>query len=278
MKLSVITVNYNNAEGLEKTILSVLDQTFSDFEFIVIDGNSTDGSIDIIQKYTDKISYWISEPDSGIYNAMNKGIKKAKGEFLYFLNSGDYLVVPTVFEQIFKDKIYYTPIIRGNQITDFGTYTQTWINFGNREITLYDMYCSSFHHQATFFNAALFEKYGLYNETYKIVSDWEFSVKIILGGEKSTYINTDIVVYQYGGISSNEQGLINREIERDTVIKALFPSCIIEDYERLSEYISPSKIKENTFEENIAAFIMKNKFPKFIFRVISKIYRILRIN
>ena len=90
-QLSIVTINLNNKIGLEKTIVSVINQKYRNFEFIIIDGNSTDGSVDIIQKYQDKITYWISENDSGIYNAMNKGIANSKGEYILFLNSGDYL-------------------------------------------------------------------------------------------------------------------------------------------------------------------------------------------
>ena len=89
MKYSIITINYNNRDGLEKTIQSVINQTCQDFEFIIIDGGSTDGSVDIIKKYNDRINYWVSEPDKGIYNAMNKGILQAHGEYLNFMNSGD---------------------------------------------------------------------------------------------------------------------------------------------------------------------------------------------
>ena len=89
MKFSIITVNYNNKEGLRKTIESVIHQTFRDFEFIVIDGGSTDGSDDVLKEYDAQIDYWVSEPDGGIYQGMNKGIKKATGEYLNFMNSGD---------------------------------------------------------------------------------------------------------------------------------------------------------------------------------------------
>jgi glycosyltransferase involved in cell wall biosynthesis len=89
MKLSVITINYNNAIGLRKTIESVVNQTFRDYEYIIIDGGSTDGSVDVIKEYADKIDYWVSEPDKGIYNAMNKGVAAAHGEYTNFLNSGD---------------------------------------------------------------------------------------------------------------------------------------------------------------------------------------------
>ena len=89
MKLSIITINRNNAAGLRRTIESVVSQTYTEFEYIIIDGASTDESVDVIKEYADKITFWVSEPDNGIYNAMNKGILKAKGEYLLFLNSGD---------------------------------------------------------------------------------------------------------------------------------------------------------------------------------------------
>ena len=89
MKYSIITVNYNNKNGLEMTIKSVLGQTCKDFEYIIIDGGSTDGSVEVIKKYASRIDYWVSEPDKGVYNAMNKGIRKATGDYLNFMNSGD---------------------------------------------------------------------------------------------------------------------------------------------------------------------------------------------
>ena len=89
MKLSIITINRNNAIGLEQTIKSVISLKYSNFEYIVIDGASTDNSIDIIRKYASSITFWISEPDKGIYNAMNKAVDFASGEYIFFLNSGD---------------------------------------------------------------------------------------------------------------------------------------------------------------------------------------------
>ena len=100
MKYSIITVNYNNKEGLRRTIESVIHQTFHDYEFIIIDGGSTDGSMDVLKEYDAQINYWVSEPDSGIYNAMNKGIAKAKGEYLNFMNSGDCFYTADVLEKV----------------------------------------------------------------------------------------------------------------------------------------------------------------------------------
>ena len=100
MKYSIITVNYNNKDGLRATIESVVSQTFRDFEFIVIDGGSTDGSVDVLKEYDDKITYWVSEPDKGIYNGMNKGIAKATGDYLNFMNSGDCFYDDNVLQRV----------------------------------------------------------------------------------------------------------------------------------------------------------------------------------
>ena len=110
MKLSVITINYNNRDGLRKTIESVVNQTCRDFEYIIIDGGSTDGSVDVIKQYADRIDYWVSEPDKGIYHAMNKGIAVAHGEYLNFMNSGDCFYESTVVENVLqlKDMVYIT--------------------------------------------------------------------------------------------------------------------------------------------------------------------------
>ena len=115
MKLSVVTINRNNASGLRKTIESVVNQTFHDFEYIVIDGASDDGSVDVIKEFADKITYWVSEPDGGIYSAMNKGVRKAQGEYVQFLNSGDFLVDGHVYERFFTGDIY-ADVAYGNRI------------------------------------------------------------------------------------------------------------------------------------------------------------------
>ncbi len=276
MTLSIITVNYNNASGLEKTIKSVLNQTYKDYEFIIIDGASTDGCKEIIESYADKIDYWVSEPDKGIYNAMNKGIAQAKGDYCIFMNSGDIFASDDVLHEIFHNQSYGNiPLIRGNQITDFKTHTERWVNFGNRDVTLYDLYISSYHHQATFIKRDLFIKYGSYNEDYKIVSDWEFSLRVLLGGEKSTYINVDVVVYEYGGTSSSPENKGVKENERNSILNKLVPKYLLSDY---TDLYNIKKERQSFYGYYVMAdFISKHKSVHFLFRIISKIYRILNI-
>ena len=100
MKISIITVSYNAAKTIEQTISSVVNQTYQDIEYIIIDGGSTDGTMDIIRKYEDRIAYWISEPDKGIYDAMNKGIDVATGDYVYFLGADDRLVDANIIDKI----------------------------------------------------------------------------------------------------------------------------------------------------------------------------------
>lgn len=221
MKLSIITINYNNAYGLEKTISSIVKFLTSDIEYIVIDGASTDNSIDIIQKYSNKIN-WYSEPDSGIYNAMNKGIKHANGEYILFINSGD----------IIHDIQYIPSIIKDLNTTDF-IYTNLKIAENDDEgyIKLYPPTLSikyfledTLPHTATFIKKELFEKYGFYDENMKICSDWAFFFKLICF-ENCTYkhMDTCFSTFYIDGVSSKVE---NRQLvwkEREMFIKKELP-------------------------------------------------------
>jgi glycosyltransferase involved in cell wall biosynthesis len=199
--LSIITVNKDNASGLEKTIQSVICQTYTDYEFIIIDGNSTDGSADVIKKYSAKINYWVSEPDTGIYNAMNKAIRKAQGEFCLFLNSGDWLIgfdsLENAFDLIKKSDdadIYYGNCLDSEYAFEKMPY----------KLSIDDLYLQiAPNHQNTFIKRDLFNKHEFYNENYPTVSDSIFFVKELWGfNTKFSYINTIISIYSVGGISS----------------------------------------------------------------------------
>ena len=114
--ISIVTVSYNAVLTIEQTILSVINQTYPNVEYIIIDGGSTDGTVDIIKKYANKIAYWVSEPDKGIYDAMNKGGLKATGDFIQFLNAGDWFENEHVIEKIFKDWYKRVDVIYGDMI------------------------------------------------------------------------------------------------------------------------------------------------------------------
>lgn len=159
-KLSIITVNLNNQEGLNKTIESVIVQDFSDFEFIIIDGGSIDGSREIIEHYSDKINFWTSEPDSGVYQAMNKGIANAKGKYLLFLNSGDFLADQFVLKKVFSIENTADILAGKCNITKNGKVVH--ITNPPEEITFGYLYNKGLNHQSTFIKKSLFDKYGLY--------------------------------------------------------------------------------------------------------------------
>lgn len=207
MKLSIITINYNNQDGLQKTIDSVINQTFTDFEWIIIDGGSTDGSKKLIERYTDKISYWVSEHDKGIYNAMNKGIRVAHGEYLLFLNSGDYLFDKDVLYKVvplLQDKDFYVGNLFNGRLLN--------PNIDNLCTTLF---YSTFPHQASFIHRNNFVKYGEYREDLQIVSDWWLLfVGLILGNSTIGKIPFTISTYDVHGVSSKEKKKLIAERER----------------------------------------------------------------
>ncbi|MBF0575871.1 glycosyltransferase family 2 protein [Dysgonomonas sp. GY617] len=261
-KVSIITISYNNAKGLLRTIESVVSQTYTNYEYIVIDGGSTDESKKIIESFSDKITYWVSEPDGGVYNAMNKGIEIAKGEYLHFLNSGDSYASEDVLKKTFF-KEYREPLLRGIQICDYGTHQIKWENLGNREVTLYDMFVNTMLHQATFIRRDMFDKYGNYDETLKIVSDWKFFFLTILGGERTVFLDLDVVIFEMEGISTNKAHGERHLEERKRVIKELMPHNLLTDYERLRSLEQ---------EAYIPVFIKSNKLIYFCFRALYKIF------
>lgn len=264
-KVSIITISYNNAKGLLRTIESVISQTYTDYEYIIIDGGSSDNSKQIIESFSDKITYWVSEADKGVYHAMNKGIAVARGEYLHFLNSGDSYATLDVLEKVFT-KEYSEPLLRGVQICDYGTHRVRWENLGNREVTLYDMFVNTMLHQATFIRRDMFERYGNYDEALKIVSDWKFFFQAILGGEKTAFLNLDVVLFEMEGISTNKSHGERHLEERRKVIRELMPHNLLTDYERLRSLEADAYIPE---------FVKSNKVLFFCFRVL---YRVLGKN
>jgi glycosyltransferase involved in cell wall biosynthesis len=227
---SIITVNKNNCHGLEKTIRSVVDQTYNNFELIIIDGNSMDGSIEIIKQFEHRISYWVSEEDTGIYHAMNKGIAKSHGHYCLFLNSGDYLYNNNILREVahldLKEDIVSGDIIK---FSDFHENTELFSRIRHSDITFFDLFNNSLNHQASFIKRALYDKYGLYEEKYKVISDWVFMLKtIVINNVSFRYIPMVISYYNEDGISN---GKTNYYIdERIPALNELIPKRILADY------------------------------------------------
>ena len=223
MKYSIITINYNNKDGLEMTIKSVLGQSFQGFEYIIIDGGSTDGSIDIIKKYESQIDYWVSEPDNGVYNAMNKGIGKATGYYLNFMNSGDTYHSSSALETI-------TGLHSDDDIIIGGYYeTERCVShtIPPQNVTLLTLLKYTINHQATFIKKTLFDK-RLYDESYMIMADAKFNFQSIILDNCSVKITKEIIAdYDTNGISSNYELY---KTERQRFLKELFPERVIQDY------------------------------------------------
>lgn len=216
MKLSIITVNLNNRDGLKRTIDSVVSQTFTDYEWIVIDGGSTDGSRELIEQYSDRFAYWCSEPDKGIYNAMNKGISHAKGEWLQFLNSGDVLYSNNTLASVFSSK-YDADVLYGDSI--YVGKDKSFPHICPDPMSLSYLYSDFLNHQATFYNKSVFDRYS-YDETNRIYSDWQLSLRLILDGKKFTHLPYYIVYYNFEGLSSNFNEQLAAEynyIKRNTI-------------------------------------------------------------
>lgn len=285
IKLSIVTINYNDAAGLKKTLDSVAAQTYPYIQHIIVDGGSTDGSVEIIREYANNRAAmgngqwaidldtnrqspianrqikWISEPDKGIYNAMNKGIEIALGrrevredhtslpiangqspiaqtDYLQFLNSGDMLYAPDVTERMMKVLIEKQQtqserigVIYGNMIKDMPHgHKQLDRCNGGEYVTLNMFYRGCLNHSPAYIHKSLFEKYGLYDETLRICSDWKFYLQsLVLGGERVEYADIDMTLFDMTGISETQKDLLNAE--RNRLLNELIPSGILRDYE-----------------------------------------------
>jgi Glycosyltransferases involved in cell wall biogenesis len=200
MLISVITISYNDKIGIDNTIRSVINQSYADYEYIVIDGNSTDGTIDVIKNYEDKITSWISEKDSGISDAFNKGVNKAKGEWLIFMNSGDVFYSEDSLNEIANSKILDSDL----SLIYFGKAILTNARgykhiFGNKLDEVEFTKRMTIPHQSTFFHIDYFQKYGLFDTKFKIAMDYE----LLLRSKKYDYFFIDKIISQVevGGIS-----------------------------------------------------------------------------
>lgn len=255
-KLSIITINLNNARGLKETIESVINQSYTDFEYIIIDGASTDGSVDLIKEYADKITYWVSEPDTGIYNAMNKGILKSNGEYLLMLNSGDIFHSTSILESVLlsefvEDVLYGNVIWKSNDKIEDVSRLPSTLRFS------YFVNASLFH-QALFIKRILHDKIGFYDENHRIISDWCFLILAICKYNCSyRYIDKVITVCDRDGIS-----------------------CILENQDNiLKERTSFLQLEFRAFYSDYLEYqyLIDNKNKNLLFKIQRIIRKIIRV-
>lgn len=228
MKLSIITINFNNVSGLRRTLNSVLSQTWKDFEYIVIDGGSSDGSVDLIRNFADQLSFWVSEKDSGIYNAMNKGIEHAKGEYCLFLNSGDFLIKKNILQKIFQYN-FYEDIVSFSVInTDRNL---SFLKKPPKNLSLFSLIEGNLSHPSTLIHRTVFDQIGFYDESKKIVSDWCFFIDSLIIHHCSYKAFDDILtIFDRSGSSLSTNNPAIRQKEMSSYLQKTFPR-ILHDYQ-----------------------------------------------
>lgn len=258
MKLSIITINYNNREGLLKTVESVKTQTFVDFEWVVIDGGSIDGSKELIEDNSQYISYHVSEPDKGIYNAMNKGILASHGEYLLFLNSGDFLYDKEVLVRVvslLKDKDIY--VGRINSLGKENASEEEQADFSPEGI-LRKLTFTWIPHQASFFKRTVFDEYGLYREDKRIASDWwVYFNSLIIGHATIASLPFVISNYDVDGISATQYSSAVEE-----------QNCLLKEHPQIDVYYRFYR----DYKEIIDA-LKSNRFVFMLFRLYFYFYR-----
>ena len=262
MKLSVITINFNNRDGLRKTIESVVNQTFKDFEYIIIDGGSTDGSVEVIKEYADRIDYWVSEPDKGIYNAMNKGIDVAKGEYCNFMNSGDVFVNNNILLEI-EDLLIDVGIVYGRAVYSDGRMAL------ERQSDIPDLiyfFSNTISHQASFISTKMLKRYH-YDESLRIVSDWKFFVQAFVL-EQCSYRNVDKIINVQESVGASLCLDLIKE-ERTVVLNELFPDNILKACDKL--------IYGDTWEEKLYIGIRQSKLSSIMYTINVLILRFISL-
>jgi len=221
-KISIITVTLNNKEYLERAIKSVVEQTYNNIEYIVIDGGSTDGSLDIIKRYEDKIDYWVSEEDNGLYDAMNKGIRKAKGDWILILNSDDYYINNNVIEKAVEylddsgKYFYYFTMIHEYANGKKKTYKYP-IHWWNKFKLYYSAYIP---HMTLWVTRKQYEDIGLYDTNFKIAGDHDLILRLIKK-YKPFFINMPLTAMRMGGMSAENYKLTFEEFKMATIKNGL---------------------------------------------------------
>lgn len=259
VKLSIITINYNDSEGLLKTINSVRNQSSKHFEYIVIDGDSSDNSVDIIKRNGDFISCWVSEKDNGAYSAMNKGIRYAKGEYCIFMNSGDVFYDDYVLAHVI-------PMLDGKDIIT----GSTWLSFGRlvtapEDVPMRYLFKGTLCHQSSFIKRSLLLEYP-YDETLRYVSDWKFWIQTLVFADY-TYksIDTIISIYDWSGMST--VNYIDCDAEKLKVLNDFFPKKVVRDYDKF--------VCGETWEDKLYIEMKSSQFHTFFYSMNVLLLRIL---
>ncbi len=249
-KLSIITINFNDVNGLQRTMNSVFEQTFTDYEYIIIDGGSDDGSFDLIEQNEEKIAYWVCEKDDGVFFAQNKGIKASKGQYLLFLNSGDILNGSKALEDFITHKEFRGDIIYGDYKFEEGEKVYP------DELTPYYFMRTSLPHQSTLFSRTVFDDMGMYDEKYRIAADRAFYIKCFMSGViKFQHITYPLTQFDLSGVSNDSYLLKEKEAEDEAVFKEYFGM----HYKDLKERRNAEKALYNAKRNTLAGILKRIK-------------------
>jgi len=262
---SIITINYNNCTGLKQTMESVLSQTCQDYEYLVIDGGSTDGSLELIESEKAKLAHWVSEKDNGIYAAMNKGIAAASGIYCLFLNSGDRLsdrgVLQRVATQNPPENILY-----GELIFDYGNGKTRHAGIPDK-ITLPYLFSDNIWHPSTFIQRSLFDSLGRYKEEYRIAADYDFFFNaFILKKVTSRRLPFVVSIHLADGVSSQPENRAVVEAERNRIHLAYLSPDVIDSLSQLAELNNSGAVK-------FGKWLDRKPYLKRVFSFLSRISR-----
>ena len=228
-QLSIITVNYNDLAGLRRTRDSIHSQTFQDFDWIVVDGGSSDGGKDFIQEHQDEMAWWCSEKDSGIYNAMNKGIGHAEGEYLLFLNSGDTLSAPNTLKEVFS-KTLDADVVYGDWTESLPRRPKKKCH-SPEKVNFYSFASRHLCHQTAFIRTNLL-KNSPYDETYHVCADWAKWLELSKQGCTFQHIPIIICHFVLGGFSY--RAVKERRLEQERILKEFYPADLAEVFSVLT--------------------------------------------
>lgn len=196
MKFSIITVSYNAASTIERTLLSIYSQTYQDYEHIIVDGGSSDGTVDVIRNYKDRIAYWISEPDKGVYDAMNKAVKQTSGDWILFLNSDDTLYDKDTLSRLVKKMVSSNTVYYGNVVIE--PMHELYGGPFDRKRLCRENIC----HQAILYPNSVFRKYA-YDTTYKLYADWHLNIRCMGDTDfRFSYLGETVAYFNVNGLSS----------------------------------------------------------------------------
>jgi glycosyltransferase involved in cell wall biosynthesis len=271
-KLSIITICRNDKAGLVKTMESVFRQAFRDYEYIVIDGGSTDGSLAEIEKHATQLAFWVSEKDSGIYNAQNKGWTHAKGEYCLFLNAGDFLAADDTLEKIFSHSVS-AGIVYGDLLVDNGK-DEPYLLTQPEKFSFEDFIRSTLFHPAAFIRREILVARKGYDESFRIVADYDFFMETILVKKYSTvHVPVPVAVFNTAGIGSSAKHARQHDAERKRAQLKYFSEPEIKNAEKKIAHLIPRSVRWRKATRGIPVLRGLVEFAIFISQDLRKLFR-----